>query len=159
MSDIQQLEDRLAITHIIQQAARAFDEKLHASLLPVTFMEDATILYRLRGSRIDFSMPDGIELFKYFHDRCYWTQHLVSPHIVEIGEDTARASTPVHAVHVQIREDGSQNHWLIGATYHDQLVRQPEGWRIQRRDVPCPYVQGDFVEQGVRMYPGLPAYE
>jgi hypothetical protein len=159
MTDNQSLQDRLEITHIIQQAARAFDEKLHDELLPKTFLDDAQILYHLRGNLIDFSMPKGIELFKHYHDRCYWTQHLVSPHIVELAADQARASTPVHAVHVQIREDGSRNNWLIGAVYHDELVRHDGEWRIQKRTVPCPYVEGDFLESGVRLFATLPSYE
>jgi len=159
MADFGTTEDRLAIVHVIQQVARAFDEKMHDELLPRSFDEKATILYRLRGKLIDFSMPGGTERFKHFHDRCYWTQHLVSPHIVEVDGDKARASTPVHAVHVQIREDGSRNHWLIAAVYHDELVRRPEGWRIRARTVPCPYVEGDFLDNGVRLFPTLPAYE
>ena len=152
-------EDRLAIIHVIQQVARAFDEKMHDALLPKCFDEQARILYRLRGRLLDFSMPVGISRFKHFHDRCYWTQHLVSPHIVEIDGDQARASTPVHAVHVQIRDDGTRSNWLIAAVYHDQLARGPSGWRIRERTVPCPYVEGDFLENGVRLFPTLPSYE
>ena len=152
-------EDVQAITHVIQQVARAFDEKMHDELLPKSFAKDARILYRLRGNLIDFSMPGGTALFKHFHDRCFWTQHLVSPHITELAGDKARASTPVHAVHVQIRNDGSRSNWLIAAVYHDELVRGAEGWRIQTRTVPCPYVEGDFLESGVKLFPTLPSYE
>ena len=159
MSELRALEDRLAITHVIQQVARAFDEKMHDELLPKSFDEGARILYHLRGNRIDFSMPAGLELFKHYHDRCWWTQHLVSPHVVQLAGDRARASTPVHAVHVQIRNDGSRSNWLIAAVYHDELVRRADGWRISTRTVPCPYVEGDFLESGVRLYPTLPSYE
>ena len=152
-------EDRLAIIHVIQQVARAFDEKMHDDLLPKCFDEQARILYRLRGRLLDFSMPGGVARFKHFHDRCYWTQHLVSPHIVEIDGDRARASTPVHAVHVQIRDDGTRSNWLIAAVYHDQLARDSSGWRIMERTVPCPYVEGDLLENGVRLFPTLPSYE
>ena len=34
-----------------------------------------------------------------------------------------------------------------------------EGWRIRNRTVPCPYVEGDFLESGVRMFPTLPAFD
>src|SRR5215471_11287688 len=130
MADIATIEDRLAIAHVIQQVARAFDEKMHDALLPKCFDEHARILYHLRGKVLDFSMPGGLALFKFFHDRCYWTQHLVSPHIVSIDGDTAHASTPVHAVHLQIRDDGSHNHWVIAAVYHDEMIRRRGGWRI-----------------------------
>ena len=64
-----------------------------------------------------------------------------------------------HAVHVQVRDDGSRSNWLIAATYHDELVRTPKGWRIRARTVPCGYVVGDFLEAGVRKYPTLPSFE
>ena len=151
-----QFEDHIAINHVIQQVARAFDEKLHDEILPEVFTDKASILYRLRGQRIDFSMPDGLAQFKYFHDRCYWTQHLVSPHVVTIDGDSARASTPVHAAHLQVREDGSHNHWVIAAVYHDELIREGDRWRINTRKALCPYVEGDFLTEGVRLYPQLP---
>jgi hypothetical protein len=156
MNELRKLEDHLAIVHVIQQVARAFDEKLHDELLPKAFDDGATIFYRLRGTRIDFSMPNGLARFKYFHERCYWTQHHVSPHVVSIDGETARASTPVHADHQQIRNDGSHNHWVIAAVYHDELVRRPEGWRIRKRMALCPYVEGDFLVEGVRVFPTLP---
>jgi len=148
--------DHISIAHTIREVARGFDEKLHDQLLPEAFTENASILYRLRGERIDFSMPDGLSKFKYFHDFCYWTQHLVSPHVLSIDGDRARASTPVHAVHLQIRNDGTHNQWVIAAVYHDELVRQAHGWRIEKRVALCPYVEGDFLTEGVRSFPTLP---
>ena len=156
MSDLDNAQAHIAITHTIQEVARAFDEKLHDQLLPEAFTDNASILYRLRGQRIDFSMPKGLAKFKYFHDICYWTQHLVSPHVLSIDGDTARARMPVHAVHLQIRNDGSHNHWVIAAVYHDELVRQSGRWRIEKRLALCPYVEGDFLTEGVRSFPTLP---
>lgn len=150
------LQDVLGISHSIREVARAFDEKRHDEILPKVFADQASILYRLRGNRIDFSMPDGLPQFKYFHDRCYWTQHHVSPQVISIDGDRATASTPVHAVHLQVREDGSHNHWVIAAVYHDELIKQGDLWRIATRKALCPYVEGDFLEQGVRLYPALP---
>ena len=149
-------QDDMGISHTIREVARAFDEKRHDEILPQAFAENASILYRLRGRRVDFSMPDGLAQFKYFHDRCYWTQHHVSPQVTSVQGDRATASTPVHAVHLQVREDGSHNHWVIAAVYHDELVREDGHWRIARRKALCPYIEGDFLEQGVRLYPQLP---
>ncbi len=159
MTASHELQDHLDITRVIQQVARAFDEKLHDDLLPKAFTDDATIVYTLRGRSMDCSMPGGLDTFKYFHDRCYWTQHLVSPHVVAIDGDTARASTPVHAVHLQVRDDGSHNHWVIAAVYQDELVRDGDQWRISNRKAICPYVEGDFLAEGVRVYTELPDLE
>lgn len=158
MSDIRILGDRLAIAEVIRRVAQAFDEKRHDELLLEAFTADARIHYRLRGELIDVSMPAGIDRFKHVHDRCYWTQHLVSPQVVALDGDTARAVTPVHAIHIQVRDDGTRSQWVIGATYHDELVRLRAGWRIRARDVPCPHVEGDFLEEGVQLFPTLPPY-
>jgi hypothetical protein len=156
MPDSDTTEDKFAIIHNIQEVARAFDEKLHHELLPQVFTDNASVLYRLRGQRIDFSMPDGAAKVKYFHDLCYWTQHLVSPQIISIDGDQASARTPVHALHLQVRNDGTHNQWVIGAVYHDELVRQDEHWRIAKRVALCPYVEGDFLTDGVKSFPSLP---
>lgn len=156
MPDSDSIADKLAITHTIQEVARAFDEKLHQELLPQVFTDDASVLYRLRGQRFDFSMPDGPGKVKAFHDLCYWTQHLVSPQILSITADAAVARSPVHALHLQIRDDGTHNQWVIGAVYHDELVRQSGRWRIAKRLALCPYVEGDFLTHGVRAFPVLP---
>lgn len=156
MSDSHSIADTLGITHAIQEVARAFDEKLHHELLPRVFTDDASVLYRLRGQRFDFSMPDGPGKVKAFHDLCFWTQHLVSPQVVSIDGERASARTPVHALHLQIRDDGSHNQWVIGAVYHDDLVRDEDRWRIAKRLALCPYVEGDFLAHGVRSFPDLP---
>ena len=159
MSGTTTAEDKLAITHTIQEVARAFDEKLHHEILPQVFTDDAIVLYRLRGQRLDFSMPDGPGRVKSFHDLCYWTQHLVSPHVISINGDQATGRTAVHALHLQIRNDGTHNQWVIGATYHDELVRQQSGWRIAKRVALCPYVEGDFLSEGVKSFPELPDFD
>lgn len=156
MPELDTSADRLAIIHTIQEVARAFDEKLHHEVLPQVFTDSAVVLYRLRGNRIDFSMPDGPAKVKSYHDLCYWTQHLVSPQVMSIDGDQATARTPVHALHLQIRNDGSHNQWVIGAVYHDDLVRQEGQWRIAKRVALCPYIEGDFLSEGVKSFPSLP---
>lgn len=159
MSEFTVVEDKLAIIHTIQEVARAFDEKLHHELLPQVFTEDAAVLYRLRGQRLDFSMPDGPGKVRFFHDLCYWTQHLVSPQVISVDRDRASARTPVHALHLQIRDDGSHNQWVIGGTYHDELVREKSDWRIAKRVALCAYVEGDFLSEGVKSFPELPDFD
>lgn len=156
MYDSAPADDKLAIIHTIQEVARAFDEKLHHELLPQVFTDDAVVLYRLRGQRLDFSMPEGPGKVKSFHDLCYWTQHLVSPQVLTIDGDQATARSPVHALHLQIRHDGTHNQWVIGAVYHDELARQDGQWRISKRVALCPYVEGDFLSDGVKSFPTMP---
>ena len=151
------LEDHLAITRLIQQIARAYDHKRHHELLPQIFEENAKQHYYIVTRFVDFSMPGGIDLVKAYHDRCYATQHVVSPPVIEFEGDTARSTSAVHAVHVQIRHDGSRNNWVLGGYYHDVLVRHSSGWRIKERVAMATYETGEFL-QDVRCFPTLPDY-
>lgn len=153
-----EVADRLAIVDVIQEVARAFDEKRHEDLNEI-FSADAEILYRYRGQRLDFSPPDGYKVLKGFHDLCYFTQHLVSPHVLSVEGDAAKARSQVHALHLQIRNDGSHNHWVVGALYHDAFKRVEGRWRMSKRLCVCPWVEGEFQAEGVRVFPTLPDYD
>lgn len=158
MAQSTELEDRAAVADVIHEVARLYDEKRHADLNAI-FTDDAEILYRYRGQRIDFSPPDGYKILKSFHDLCYFTQHLVSPHVLSVEGDRATARSPVHALHLQIRNDGSQNYWVIGATYSDEFQRVDGRWRMRKRLCVCPWIEGEFLSEGVRAYPTLPDYD
>ena len=148
-----QAADAAAIAEIIQRVAMAFDLKRHDEMLPRLFTPDARIVYRLSGRVMDFSMPGGIPVFKGFHERCRWTQHLVGPPVVDFSPDEARAFSQVQATHVQVRDDGTENVWTVWASYRDHLVRTPDGWRIADRRAPCEYETGAFEHEGVRIFP------
>jgi hypothetical protein len=155
--NVHEVADVLAITRVIQEVGLAFDRKRHDELLPRLFTPDARIVYLLSGALTDFSMPGGIALFKQFHERCYWTQHLVSAPVIDLDGGSARAVSQVHAIHVQIRADGSRNTWIVGASYHDTLVRTPDGWRIAERQALCVHDQGAFETDGVKIFLEAPA--
>ena len=152
------IEDELAITRAIQLIARAYDQKRHLELLPKVFEENAKQHYFFLGQFVDFSMPGGVEVAASYHERCYATQHVNSPPVIEFeGDDLARTTTTVHAVHVQILQDGTRSNWILGGYYHDVLVRKPEGWRIRERMALGTYEQGQFHEDA-RRFPTLADY-
>jgi hypothetical protein len=151
------VEDELAISRVIQEVARAYDLMKHEEILPRVFEPKARQHYYIMGNFLDFSMPQGIAIVKAYHDRCHATQHLVAPPVIVFDGDTARTESPVHAVHVQIRHDGSRSTWILGGYYHDTLVKHPEGWRIRERICYCTHEIGEFL-QDVRLFPSLPDY-
>jgi ketosteroid isomerase-like protein len=58
-------------------------------------------------------------------------QHATANHTVDIDNHTATGRSDV-VVLVQLRD----GRWIVGGgTYHDQYRREPDGWRIARRDV------------------------
>ena len=154
----QRVEDELAITRTIQLVARAYDHKRHRELLPRVFEQNARQHYYLLGQFLDFSMPGGVDVVMAYHERCHATQHLVSPPLIEWeGADVARTTSAVHAVHVQVLQDGTRANWILGGYYHDVLARHPEGWRIRERIARVTYEEGRFHEDA-RMFPVLADY-
>mgnify|MGYP001231032861 FL=1 len=152
------IEDELAITRTIQLVARAYDHKRHRELLPRLFEENARQHYYFLGQFVDFSMPGGIEIAEAYHRRCCSTQHLCSPPVIDFqSDDVAHTTTTVHAVHVQVLQDGTRSNWLLGGYYHDVLVRHPEGWRIRERTAFGTYEEGRFHEDA-RLFPTLVDY-
>jgi hypothetical protein len=157
MSDAR-LSDHLAITRTIQQIARAYDLKRHDELLPQAFEPDAKQHYYFLGKFVDFSMPGGIALVKHYHDRCWATQHVVSPPVIDFAGDLARTTSAVHAIHVQVRHDGTRQSWILGGYYHDVLARHGDTWRIRERVAKATHESGEFLDD-VRLFPTLPSYE
>lgn len=153
------VDDELAITRAIQLIARAYDHKRHRELLPKVFEPNARQHYYLMGQFVEFSMPGGIEVAMSYHAKCYATQHLVSPPDIEFAADgqSARTTSAVHAVHVQILQDGTRANWILGGYYHDWLVRHPEGWRIHERTAIATYEEGRFHEDA-KVFPVLADY-
>ena len=153
------IEDELAIARTIQLVARAYDHKRHRELLPKVFEEKARQHYYLLGQFVEFSMPDGVEVARAYHERCYATQHVVSQPVIEFDADgnTARTTSTVHAVHVQVLKDGTRANWILGGYYHDTLARHPEGWRIRERTAFGTYEEGRFHEDA-QVFPELVDY-
>lgn len=156
--DDARVADQLAITRAIQLVARAYDHKRHDPLILEVFEHDAKQHYYLMGQFLDFSMPAGVAIVKGYHDRCYATQHLVSPPVIEFDGDLARTTSAVHAVHIQIRDDGTRSTWILGGYYHDVLARYGQTWRIRERIARATHEIGTFLAEGVRLYPTLPDY-
>ncbi len=57
------------------------------------------------------------------------TQHMIGNHVVALDGDAATMRSYVQATHV-IAADPKKS-LTLWATYHDALVRTPDGWRIR----------------------------
>jgi hypothetical protein len=155
MANIQEISDHLEIIQVIQRYGKALDEK-RFDLLRTVFTEDAQLVYLLGKQLIEFPMQEADKLFKAFLTKCYWSSHLISNPVIELQRDRAHASSRVTATHIQIREDGSRNIWIVSGAYEDELVREAEGWRIRKRVTNAPYEQGAFLAEGVREFQVAP---
>ena len=158
MYNTQNISDHVEINQLIQRYGRALDEK-KSDLLKTVFAPDAELVYLLGEQMIKLPMSESDNLFKKFLTKCYWTSHLISNPVLEIRGDTAGSRSHVTATHIQIKQDGSQNIWIVSGAYEDELVRLSGGWRIKKRIANAPYVEGEFLMEGVREYTACPSVD
>ena len=152
----QDAADHLEIIQVIQRYVKAIDEK-RFDVLASVFTEDAELVYLVGKQLIEASMKTAEATFKAFLWKCFWTSHLVSDPTIELMGDRARASSRLTATHVQIRDDGSRNVWIVSGVYEDEFVREARGWRIRKRVTIAPYEEGAFLADGVREFASPPS--
>lgn len=156
MVKIEEVADHIEIIQLIQRYAKALDEK-DFGLLRTVFTEDAQLVYLMGEQRIECSILQVDELFRSRLTKCCWTSHLVSNPMIELQGDRAHTSSRVTATHMQIREDGSRNIWIVSGSYEDELVLKTDGWRICKRVTNAPYEEGVFLGEGVREFQEAPS--
>jgi hypothetical protein len=60
-------------------------------------------------------------------------QHMLSLPTVSLAGNTAKARTDFFATHRGKKENDFDVHYNASGAFHDELVRTPDGWRIQFR--------------------------
>ena len=137
---LESLLDRTEIVELLHRYATAIDDRDWARLA-TCFTADAVALYgpvlgRQEGiAAIEKTCRTAIEPLDA-------SQHLVGTHEIELDGDRARARCYVHAQHTRAGMPGGDN-FVIGATYFDQLVRTPDGWRIRERELRILWQEGN----------------
>ncbi|MGE0860726.1 MAG: nuclear transport factor 2 family protein [Gammaproteobacteria bacterium] len=147
--------DLIDITHLYALYAQALDEKRFA-LLARVFTADAVLHYEVAGHQFDTRGAEAGGVIKGFLDRCYWTNHVIAHPAIALDGDRAHASARVIATHLQRLPEGTMTRWEVRGSYHDRLQRTAEGWRITRRHCVCVDVEGEFLEEGVELFPEVP---
>jgi 3-phenylpropionate/cinnamic acid dioxygenase small subunit len=117
--------DRLAVSDLLTRYATAMDGR-DWELLVSCFTEEATLDYDTSGV---FSRKDFVDHCAERLVRMKATQHCVTNHAISLAGDHARATSYVIAQHV--RENDAT--FTLGGTYHDELVRSGDEWRIASR--------------------------
>ncbi len=111
------------------------------SILQRVFTEHATGAYGL------YNPPDrrGFEMMlSSFLDGAGPTQHMLGNHVVELRGDVAHARCSVTATHGGRPGSGREAEtYIVFGSYHDDLVRTPDGWRIQHRRMQVDLEVGD----------------
>jgi 3-phenylpropionate/cinnamic acid dioxygenase small subunit len=129
MTTAQVLLDRLHVRDVLLRYARAVDDRdldgVAACFLPDAAYEGAlgrgTVTTALR------SLGDAMARYDV-------TMHLMGAYVVTVEGDRAESRTHCVAHHV-LRPASAGRHLTVGVTYHDSMVRRPDGWRIAARRV------------------------
>jgi len=127
----EQAADQLEIGQVLQRYGQALDEKRY-ELLDRVFTVGADLQYDFGGGG-RFTYPDMVKTFREWLAPMYYTQHMFSPPIVELAGDRAQTRCRLIALHVQRTPAGESRDFTVYGFYQDDLVRTPDGWRIEKR--------------------------
>ena len=141
MSGASRSDDLLAIQATIQRYGQAVDS-LRFELFDDTFSADAELDYRAAGGPC--GSRDAIRdwLASSRATLVQWQHHL-SPPMIELDGESARARTDVYTPNVYRDAAGRVRVLHTGGRYHDELARTPRGWRIVRRRYENTWVDGE----------------
>ena len=138
--DLDALLDREAIRELQTRYALALDAK-DWDLLRTVFTEDAVADYGELAA-LNEGLEAIVERCRLALDGLDSSQHLLGNHWVEVDGDAARAGCYLHAQHHLVSPSGL-NTFVVGGTYRDELIRTPEGWRINRRTLEATWLDGN----------------
>jgi 3-phenylpropionate/cinnamic acid dioxygenase small subunit len=144
-----EVADRLAIQDVIVRYAWAIDTRDWA-LLASLFTPDAEVDYS--------SNPQGpagkfIDVLPWLQDSLaafVSCQHIVSNFDITLDGDRASARTQLFNP-MGARTRTGRPHWFfIGGSYHDELRRTADGWKISKRVEQLTWLQGSLPEELIR---------
>jgi hypothetical protein len=124
---IRALQDRMDITDVLYRYASTIDRFDHAGLRSVL----ADNLWAQYGNADPVVGGDAVAAWigEATAD-VVWQHHLLSVYHVEVDGD--RASALVYHTSHQVFEDSPDTAKLLVGRYHNELRREPDGWRISR---------------------------
>ena len=136
---LQRLTDHSAIRDLALRYCAAVDRR-DWRLLGELFVPGATV--GVPGSDLMRGTDEIVARYRRGLSRLDATHHMVTNHEITVEGDSARHSCLVHAQHVRHDAVGSP-HFIIGGRYEDQLVRTPQGWKFQHRDLVISWTEGN----------------
>lgn len=134
------LADRQEITDVLYRYAWALDHH-DWELLRSCFTADAVADFLELGG-VNEGIDAIVALISGVLSGLDASQHLIGNPLASIDGDTATATCYLQAQHVFTGAPGG-DHFLVGGTYADRLVRTPDGWRIQHRTLHATWSDGN----------------
>ncbi|WP_150294158.1 nuclear transport factor 2 family protein [Sphingobium estronivorans] len=125
------MRDERDIVRALSRFARILDNKQWDRLGEV-FAQDIGFDYGT--GQEERGMAALTHNMRRYLDKCGGTQHLIGSLLVDVEGDRATSRAYVQARHQRV-DDAAGPIFDSNGEYIDQWERQPEGWRIVRRDV------------------------
>jgi hypothetical protein len=126
-ASVRALQDRVDVTDVLYRYASTIDRFDHAGLRSVL----ADDLWARYGNADPISGGDAVARWiAEATANVVWQHHLLSVYHVEVDGDHARALV-YHTSHQVFEHDPDSAKLLVGR-YHNELRREPEGWKITR---------------------------
>lgn len=136
-----ELSDKQEIAETLYRYATALDTR-DRELLRDVFLEDAS--FEIGAGVGDFQGVDAIaDVVIEFLGGLEASQHILTNPVIVLDGDRASSTCYLHAQHYMPDQRTGGNTLEIGGTYHDQLVRTPDGWRIERRRLDVTWTEGN----------------
>jgi hypothetical protein len=126
-SAIRAIQDRVDVTDVLYRYASTIDRFDHEGLR-ATLADDVSAQYGngdpvVGGDEVAAWIGEAISTV-------IWQHHLLSVYHVEVDGDTAKALV-YHTSH-QVFEADAQTAKLLVGRYHNELRRDPDGWKITK---------------------------
>lgn len=137
---LQELADRRAIDDVLYRYAHALDSHEWERLAEVFTPDAVADFLELGGVNEGLDAITG--LIAGVLSGLDHSQHLIGSPLAVVDGDTATARCYLQAQHVFAGADGG-DHFLVGGTYVDELVRTGDGWRIRHRTLHATWTDGN----------------
>jgi hypothetical protein len=129
---VRELWDRDRIARLPRTYSRGVDRR-DWKLVRSCFTDDAHV----EGSRATASIDDYIDHLRVGVEHFPATMHFMGNQLVDVDGDRGSVETYAVAFHWKGTPAGAQDpaNLVVGVRYHDQVIRQGDGWLIARRHV------------------------
>jgi 3-phenylpropionate/cinnamic acid dioxygenase small subunit len=129
--------DRLAIQDVMARYARHVDER---DLDAFRALFDEAVEIAGFGPEPLVGPDAWLQVVTSTLDRFGRTQHMLGPVLAEIDGDRARARTDLQAIHCHLPPRTGL--FTLWGTYHTELARTQDGWRIVRHTLAITHMDG-----------------
>lgn len=128
---LQDVSDKMEINELLARYCHALDQKDWVTFRNI-FAPDADMDFSAFGGPRG-SVSDLEAFLAPILAGLAGSQHIVSTVMIDLAGDVAKARSAAIVPMTTVTADGKESTSISGLWYEDDLVRSPDGWRIQSR--------------------------